>query len=174
MNRKYSNGQRSIARFASAAMLVWGASVLCCWTQALPAGVSQADVVAPQPGLPTISGPYILQPGDDLEIKAYNNPELSQSVKVRPDGNISLLLLDDVPAAGITPAKLGENLSQAYSQYFRNPKLTVIVRSFSNLNVYVGGEVVNPRLLPLTGKITVSQAVLAAGGFKSTAKLQDV
>jgi protein involved in polysaccharide export with SLBB domain len=152
--------------------LIWG---LCCWPQS-PAANSpgKGDLQEVEPGLPQMKGPYMLQEGDDIEIKAFNNPELAQSVKVRPDGRISLLLLDDVVAAGLTPAQLGQNLSRAYSEYFRTPKISVIVRSFSNVSVYVGGEVAYPKFLPLTGRVTVTQAVFSAGGVKNSAKLNDV
>ncbi len=117
---------------------------------------------------------YMLQKGDDLEIHAFNNNELNQKAKIRPDGKISLVLLDDVTAAGQTPTQLGRDLSQAYAQYFRNPRITVSVTSFTNLTVFVGGEVQTPKLLPLSGPLTVVGAVFSAGGLKPSAKTREV
>jgi polysaccharide export outer membrane protein len=111
---------------------------------------------------------YILQSGDDIEIKAYNIPELDQAVRIRPDGKISLLLLGDVQAAGLTADRLGETLGAAFARHYRNPRISVIVRGFSTLSAYVGGEVLRPGLIPLTGATTALQAVVEAGGLKET------
>ncbi|MEK7752680.1 MAG: polysaccharide biosynthesis/export family protein, partial [Acidobacteriota bacterium] len=109
---------------------------------------------------------YLLRAGDELEIRGYNLPELTQAVRIRPDGRISLLLLGDVEAAGRGAEQLGEVLSSLYAKHFRNPRITVIVRSFSNFHVYVGGEVMRPGLIPLGGEVTVASAIFHAGGFK--------
>lgn len=126
----------------------------------LPAGM-------PAPGA---GAPYVLQSGDDIEIKAYNIAELEQVVRIRPDGKISLLLLNDVQAAGYTTDRLGETLSAAFARHYRNPRISVIVRGFSSLSVYVGGEVVRPGLVPLRGNTTALQAVVEAGGLKETSR----
>jgi protein involved in polysaccharide export with SLBB domain len=92
---------------------------------------------------------------------------------VRPDGKISLQLLDDVQAAGITPAQLDEILTKKYAQELKKPVLTVIVRSFTGQSVYVGGEVNRPGLINLTAGMSALQAVINAGGFRETAKPED-
>jgi polysaccharide biosynthesis/export protein len=120
------------------------------------------------------SGTYILQRRDVIEIKVYDLPEVSGTVAIRPDGKISVPLLNDVVAAGLTPDHLAANLTQGYKHEFRNPRVTVIVRSFSNQNVFVGGEVDKPGLLPLDSQMTVLQAILRAGGVKETAKQKGV
>jgi protein involved in polysaccharide export with SLBB domain len=114
--------------------------------------------------------PYVLQSGDDIEIRAYNIPELDQVVRIRPDGKISLLLLNDVEAAGYTADRLGETLSSAFSKHYRNPRISIIVRGFNSLSVYVGGEVFKPGLIPLRGNTTALQAVVEAGGLKETSQ----
>jgi protein involved in polysaccharide export with SLBB domain len=114
--------------------------------------------------------PYELQSGDDIEIKAYNIPELDQVVRIRPDGKISLLLLNDIQAAGYTADRLGQLLSAAFARHYRTPHISVIVRGFSSLSVYVGGEVVRPGLIPLRGNTTALQAVVEAGGLKETSR----
>jgi protein involved in polysaccharide export with SLBB domain len=126
------------------------------------------------PAPPAESAPYLLQAGDDLQIKAFEIPDLDQKVRVRPDGRISVLLLDEVQAAGLSVPNLSEALRAGYSQHFRNPRITVVVLSFTNQNVYVGGEVNQPRLLALTGKLSAAAAVFYAGGLKATAKEKEI
>jgi polysaccharide export outer membrane protein len=117
---------------------------------------------------------YQIQPGDQLDIKFFYNPELNETVFVRPDGKISLQLLDDVHAAGLTPSRLDAILTRNYSKELRKPVVTVIVRSFAGQRVYVGGEVNSPGLVDLTTGMTALQAVLTAGGFRETAKPEGV
>lgn len=117
---------------------------------------------------------YRIYPGDQLDIKFFYNPELNESVVVRPDGKISLQLIDDIQAAGLTPAQLDSELTRLYAQELRKPLVTVIVRSFTGQRVYVGGEVGTPGLtlgvVPLVPGMTALQAVINAGGFRDTAR----
>ena len=113
---------------------------------------------------------YLIQEGDQLDIKFFYNPELNESVSVRPDGKISLQLVDEVQAAGRTPSQLDEVLTQKYANELKKPEITVIVRSFTGQRVYVGGEVGRPGLVDLTGGMTALEAIINAGGFKETAK----
>lgn len=119
-------------------------------------------------------GLYRIQVGDDLTIKVYERPELDETIQVRPDGRISVLLLDDVTAAGLTTEELDTQLTNRYNEFYRDPRVTVIVRSFANLRVFVGGEVDRPGAIPLQGRVTVLGAVVAAGGFRGTAKTDNV
>lgn len=147
------------------------------WTANLLASPAQAPAAAsaqPLPATPAVTAPYVLQPGDEIEIKVYETAELNAVTRIRPDGQISLVLLDDVTAAGLTPAALDAVLTTAYAKYYRNPRVTVSVRTFANLNVYVGGEVGTPGLLPLSGQMTALQAVVRAGGFRDSAKMDSV
>lgn len=117
---------------------------------------------------------YVLQRGDELDISVYNIPELAAHVKVRPDGKISLQLLDDVQAAGSTPLALAQFLSESYSKVYRNPRVTVSVRNFATQVVYVGGEVFTPGQVPIPGELTISGALMHAGGFKESAQIKNV
>jgi polysaccharide export outer membrane protein len=112
---------------------------------------------------------YLIQPGDELEIKFFYNPEINEKVVVRPDGKISLQLVDEVPAAGLKPIQLDDVLTRKYAKELQNPMLTVIVRSFASERIYVGGEVNEQGLIDLTTGMTPLQAVLNAGGLKETA-----
>lgn len=121
---------------------------------------------------PAAAPQYLIQPGDNLDIKFFYNPELNESVSVRPDGKISLQLVDEVKVGGLTPSQLDDILTQKYSEELMKPVITVIVRSFTGQRVYVGGEVNRQGLISLTGGMTALQALFDAGGFKESAKLE--
>ena len=112
---------------------------------------------------------YTIAPGDRLDIKFFFNPELNETITVRPDGIISLQLIDEIQAAGLKPAELDEKLTELYSRELRKPVLTVIVRSFTRQRIYVGGEVNTPGLIELPAGMTTLQAVFQSGGFRETA-----
>ena len=116
---------------------------------------------------------YTIQPGDSLDIKFFYNPELNESVIVRPDGKISLQLIDDIKASGLAPSELDALLTKNYSKELRKPELTVIVRSFVSQRIFVGGEVNRPGLIPLAAGMSPVQAVFQAGGLKDTAQLKE-
>jgi protein involved in polysaccharide export with SLBB domain len=117
---------------------------------------------------------YRLQTGDDLTIKVFNRPELEETLRIRPDGKLSLVLLPDIQAAGCTPSALEQTLTKRYAEFFQDPRVTVIVRSFANQKVYVSGEVGQPGMIALTGELTALNAVLQAGGFKNSARTDSV
>ena len=120
------------------------------------------------------AGPYILQRGDVLEIKVFNVTELDTMVTIRPDGKISVMLLDDIEAAGLTTTQLDEILTGSYSAFYKDPRVTINVKTFANLKVYVGGEVFQPGLLALVGDMTAVRAIMQAGGPKNTAKMHKI
>lgn len=120
------------------------------------------------------TGEYRIQPGDTLDIKFFYNPELNESVIVRPDGRISLQLAHDIVAAGLTPAKLNQFLVEKYQSEIRQPEITVIVRTFSAERVYVDGEVFRPGMITLAGPITILQALSTAGGIRDSARDNEV
>ncbi len=116
---------------------------------------------------------YRMQVNDLLEVKFWNLEELDTRVRVRPDGKISLPYVDDVPAAGLTPQELDDTLVDLYSSELANPEITVIVAE-TGARVYVGGEVPNEGPVPLTGRLTLLQAVQSAGGFLTTARRREI
>jgi protein involved in polysaccharide export with SLBB domain len=93
---------------------------------------------------------------------------------VRPDGKVTLQLVDDVQAAGLSPSQLDRFLTQEYSKELKNPSVTVIVRSFSGQRIYVGGEVNRQGLINFTTGMTALQAVFSAQGFRETAEAAGV
>ena len=119
-------------------------------------------------------GLYVLQIGDEIEVKVFQIPELQDTVRIRSDGRISVLLLDDIESAGMTTAQLDAVLTERYAEFYRDPQVTVIVRGSANLKVYVGGEVAAPGLLALHGELTALGAIVRAGGFRDSANRTSV
>lgn len=117
---------------------------------------------------------YRLRPGDEVEIKFFYHPDLNEKLMVGPDGKISLQLIDEVLAAGLTSSQLDEVLTKKYAKYLENYEIGVIVREYSGLRVFVGGEVLNPTFISLKGNMSILQSVFAAQGFKDTAKPESV
>jgi len=123
---------------------------------------------------PVTKPEYRLKPGDEITIKVFELPELEETVRIRPDGRVSIQLLDDVEAAGKTPGELDRMITERYTEFYKNPRVTVIVRDFVDEKVFVGGEVAAPGLFELQGELSVAGAVFLAGGFRDSAKLNDV
>jgi protein involved in polysaccharide export with SLBB domain len=117
---------------------------------------------------------YRIMPGDTLRLSFFYEPELNQEVLVRPDGRISLLLVDDVVAAGRTPEELDEELTEAYGATFTRPEVTVAVQRIAEARIFIGGEVRVPSMMELKGRMTALQAIMRAGGFERTAKVKEV
>ena len=132
---------------------------------ARPATVKPAAPVSPD---------YRLVPGDKLRVEVYKDPQLSQSVQVRPDGKITLPLANDVMAAGQTPTELRDAIANSLKTYISNPTVTVIVVETVPPVIYVMGEVNAAGPQPLTGNLDVLQALAAAGGFKDFANTKNI
>ncbi|RMD66780.1 MAG: polysaccharide export protein [Planctomycetota bacterium] len=123
---------------------------------------------------PAEPAPYVLQPGDEIAVRFFYNPELDQHLTLRPDGRFSLPLIGEVSAAGKTPEALAQELASRYEPYLRAIDVSVNVERFASQVVYVGGQVRNPGVVPLTPGMTALQAVLAAGGGVDTAEMRQV
>ena len=106
-----------------------------------------------------------LMPGDIVEVKFFYTPELNEVQTIRPDGKIALQLVGEVEAQEKTPAELRTELVKLYNPYLRDPNITVIVRSFYNRRVFVGGQVMKPGIVEMPGKLTALEAIIQAGGF---------
>lgn len=107
----------------------------------------------------------ILGPGDVLDIKFFNVPEINESQTVRPDGMITLQLVGEVPVTGKTPSELHDELVRLYTPELKSTKLAVMVRSLANRRVYVGGFVNRPGLINIPHSMTALEAIMEAGGF---------
>jgi len=135
---------------------------------------SGTDDKKPLPQPPTISDEYRLGPGDKLRIEVYKDPQLSQSVQIRPDGKITLPLIGDLDATTRTPLELRDTIAKALKEYITNPTVTVIVVEALASKIYVMGEVTHPGTMELHGPTTILQALAMAGGFKEFANTKDV
>jgi exopolysaccharide biosynthesis polyprenyl glycosylphosphotransferase len=132
---------------------------------ALPAPAvaqSQGDVGVEEP---PAKYEYVIGPADVIEIAVWENTAISRTVPVRPDGRISLPVLNDVQAAGLTPAALQQFLSKALAAYIQTPVVAVIVREVHSFNVSVIGHVKTPGRYELTSRVTVLDALAMAGGL---------
>ncbi|HUO36183.1 MAG TPA: polysaccharide biosynthesis/export family protein [Candidatus Acidoferrum sp.] len=113
----------------------------------------------------TVDPNYVIGPQDMLDINVWKEPGVSRTVPVRPDGKISLPLLDDVQAAGLTPMQLSDSLTEKLKKFIAQPEVTVIVTQINSERVYVIGSVARPGAYPLTPGMTILQALSSAGGF---------
>jgi polysaccharide export outer membrane protein len=121
---------------------------------------------------PPVAEPiYRLQAPDEIEISILPQEELNRRVFIRPDGKISLPLIGDVAAEGLTPMELSEKLTQEFSKYVKNPAVSVIVTGFFSKKIYVIGEVFRQGPVPYTGPMTAFEAVEEAGSFTRRASL---
>jgi polysaccharide export outer membrane protein len=114
---------------------------------------------------------YIIGPEDTIQISVWGNEKLSLSVPVRPDGKISLPLLDDIQASGLTPLQLKEVITKGFKQYMDDPQVTIIVTGINSFKVFVQGEVNAPGVVELRGKTTLMDLISIVGGIKETADL---
>jgi polysaccharide export outer membrane protein len=121
-----------------------------------------------------VSKDYRLVVGDKLRIEVYKDPQLSQSLEIRPDGKITLPLVGDITAAGATPIQLANTLTERLREYVTTPVVTVIVAEANPPMVYVMGEVNQPGAQPLREPISVLQALAVAGGFKDFANTRRI
>lgn len=128
---------------------------------AAPEGVNQPDTAS------SVSPDYRIGPGDTLQIFVWRNPELSQSVPVRPDGKISTPLVEDMVAVNKTPSELARDMEAVLGEYIRSPQVNVIVSNpvsaFSQVKVI--GQVMSPQSIPYREGMRVLDAILAAGGL---------
>lgn len=116
---------------------------------------------------------YLLFEGDQIEVSVWRVPEVSRTVVIRPDGNISLPLVQDMKAAGRTPRELAADLRQALSRRLLDPEVNVIALTVRQPTVYVLGDVRAPGAFPLRGAVTAAQALAAAGGTLRSATEAD-
>lgn len=117
---------------------------------------------------------YKIGPQDVLKIDVWKEAEISRTVPVRPDGKISLPLLNDVQAAGLTPLQLAANITDGLKKFINSPQVTVTVTEINSRRVYVNGEVTRPGAFPLLPNMTVLQALTSAGGFTQFARVKGI
>ena len=136
---------------------------------AVARGQDQAAAAGPEAG-----GDYEIGAGDLLQVFVWKEPELTRDVTVRLDGKISVPLLGDVTAAGLSPQRLGEELTRSLSRFVETPRVTVGVSQAVSSRFYVVGQVGKPGEFRLTVPTTVLQGLALAGGFREFAKTDDI
>ena len=119
---------------------------------------------------PPVPKDYLIGVEDVLSVVFWRDKDMSADVVVRPDGKISLPMLNDLAAAGMTPEQLAENVQRAATKFVREPGATVIVKEIRSRKVYVIGQVAKPGTFPLGGDMNVLQMIAEAGGFLEDAK----
>ena len=116
------------------------------------------------------SSTYVVGIGDVLEINVWKESELSKTVPVRPDGMITLPLIGEIKAVGLTPDQLKEQLTVALQKVVTDPQVTVMVTQVSSLSFNIMGNVNRPGYYPLTRPMTILDAIAISGGFRDFAK----
>ncbi len=117
---------------------------------------------------------YVIGTEDVLSINVWKEPEMSKLVPVRPDGMISLPLLGEIKAAGLTPVQLQEQITVPLKKLMSEPEVTVMVTEVHSLSFDIVGQVLKPGYYPLTRRMTVLDAIAIAGGFRDFAKQKKV
>ena len=148
-----------------------GGSITRCATQnndaARPSQAISASTVATDPD-------YKIGPQDMLRIDVWKEPDISRVVPVRPDGKITLPLVNDVQASGLTTNQLAAKIAEGLKKYITSPQVTVGVTEINSRKFFVSGEVARPGAFPLLPNMTVLQALSSAGGFTPFAKMKSI
>jgi polysaccharide export outer membrane protein len=137
---------------------------------------ASADKTADKPApasAPASQSDYVIGADDQLKIVVWKETELSETLPVRPDGKISMPLLGDVIAAGMTPMDLAASIQQKLKKYISDPRVTVVVTAMTSQRVFVTGEVTHSGATTLLPHMTVLQA-LSSAGFTQFANLKSI
>jgi polysaccharide export outer membrane protein len=117
---------------------------------------------------------YRIGPQDVVRIDVWKEPDVSRSIPVRPDGKISMPLLNDVQAAGLTSMELAASIQAGLSKFITNPQVTVTVSDINSRRIYVTGEVARQGAQPLLPNMTVLQALSTSGGLTQFARAKKI
>jgi polysaccharide export outer membrane protein len=139
---------------------------------AQPGAATNGAPVIPA-GVPLPPG-YVIGPEDVLNVLFWKDKEMTAEVAVRPDGMISLLLVNDIRAAGLTPDQLREEVTKAAAKYIEDPTVSVVVKQINSRKVYITGQVGKQGAHPLGGPTTVLQMLSVAGGVHEFADTKNI
>jgi polysaccharide biosynthesis/export protein len=128
---------------------------------------------APAAPLPQVSPSYVIGPDDTLFVSVWKEPDLTNTLPVRADGMISMPLLNDVQAAGLTPMQLGASITEKLKKFVSDPHVTVVVTQMNSQRIYITGEVSHSGAVNLLPDMTVLQA-LAGAGFSQFANTKGI
>jgi polysaccharide export outer membrane protein len=131
---------------------------------------------APRPASPRVEVPaeYVIGPEDVLGINFWRDADMTGDVTVRPDGRITLPLIGDINAVGLTPEALKAEITTAAKKLIEDPSVTVIVRAINSRKVFITGQVATPNAYPLTRDLTVMQLITLAGGLTEYADKKNI
>jgi polysaccharide export outer membrane protein len=139
-----------------------------------PAADTTANVASNRPVADSQGGPtYVIGPDDSLHIAVWREPDLTATLPVRPDGKISLPLLNDVQAAGLTPQQLADSVTEKLKKYIADPRVTVVVTQINSKRIFINGEVLHAGPMPMLPNMTVLQA-LSSAGLNQFAKIKGI
>jgi polysaccharide biosynthesis/export protein len=137
-------------------------------------GSKEKDPAATTVQSPVVDSAYKIGAQDVLKIDVWREDQLTRTVPVRPDGKITLPLLNDVQAAGLTPMQLAAAIRDELKNYVNNPQVTVSVTEINSRRIFVNGEVIRPGAFPLLPQMTVLQALSSSGGFTQFARVKSI
>ena len=149
-----------LALLGLAATGMWAQENTSQSTPAPPVKVTVAEVPAAGLGVPN---DYVIGADDTLRISVWKEPDMNATLPVRPDGKISLPLLNDIPASGLTPMDLAASITERLKKYIADPRVTVVVVAMNSRRIFVTGEVSHPGAMTLLPNMTVLQALASAG-----------
>ena len=134
---------------------------------------SKSDKGAAQAPETASDSDYVIGADDVLRISVWKEPDLSETLPVRPDGKISMPLLNDIPAAGLTPLQLKDSITEKLKKFIADPRVTVVVQTMTSRRIFVTGEVVHTGPMTLLPHMTMLQA-LSQAGFTQFANVKGI
>jgi polysaccharide export outer membrane protein len=168
---------KRVTKLACCLLLGFGSGV--AWAQDISgAGAAKPEKAAAseartEAAASAVPSDYVIGADDTLHITVWKEPDMSVTLPVRPDGKISIPLLNDVQAAGMTPMQLGASITEKLKKYIADPRVTVVVTAMNSQRIYVLGEVTHTGAMALLPHMTVLQA-LASAGFTQFANLKAI
>ena len=139
------------------------------------AAAATAKPAAEKPGAGvTPPAGYVIGPEDQLSVLFWREKDLSADVVVRPDGLITLPLLNDVMASGLTPEQLRATITTAANKFVEDPTVSIVVKAINSRKVFITGMVGKPGAYPLTSAVTVLQLLSMAGGLNEFARAKEI
>ena len=152
-----------------------GMGLLAAGLLAQDSVVSKGDKPATAMASPEtpVDSDYVIGADDMLRISVWKEPDLSETLPVRPDGKISMPLLNDIPAAGLTPLQLKDSITEKLKKFIADPRVTVVVQTMASRRIFVSGEVVHTGPMTLLPHMTMLQA-LSQAGFTQFANVKGI
>jgi polysaccharide export outer membrane protein len=171
--RRHLNLRRAAAAGIALCPLWVTVQLVCAQGKSVGASVSaSAHADGAEASVPPAD--YVIGPEDQLAVVFFQNKDASTDVIVRPDGKISLPLLNEIQASGLTPEQLRGRINEQAKRFFQDPSPTIVVRQINSRKVFITGWVEKPGTYPLLGATTVLQLIATAGGLKEDADAKKI